>query len=618
MKWIKNFIIIIILYLIMPLIANAATSLSASTQNPVVGESFFIQLNIDYGTDKLISEAHYMITYDASVFEFENVIWTQSAGEYRVEPGIIYIDKLSNTAAWEYGGQVQIRFKATRSSSVQIKVSENGRAKYDNGAFISQYYSGVTINPINPSTNSELSVLYIENFEMLPTFAKEIKEYNLNVPASVTEVTVAAKKGDDKQKITGLGTRVLNYGANRIDVVVQAQDGSTSNYLIMVYREDDRTGDVSLSSILVDNKNLLNGEEDKTKDTFQTVVGRSTESVVLTAKTTDPKATLVGTGTKNLEIGENTFTLKVITTNDITKEYKVIIRRSEQEIQSATLSSKLSRLAIDNFALDLSNNQQTFLYGVSSNKNEINVDTTTESATAQVEINGTTKLQEGPNVIEIKVTETNGEVSEYKIIVYKNISNVLEINDLSDITNNGNIMLYSRNENNNNSLIEKDILDKLKTNNELFYYNVVNMYNGLLYQLKFNKYDYQELDTKFTKKNNTDTFETNLPEGIEMQLYIGDLYKDNTIVKIYTYNETGNYQLLTDGVSVTYGYINFKTNGDKNYVFTTKTLIKEQSPLEKFINQYKIFIFGGIFVVLIIILLSFMKKKKKQPEELNY
>lgn len=617
MKFIKNFIIVTILCFIFPLIANAATSLSASTQNPVVGESFFVQLNIDYGAENLISEAHYMITYDPSVFEFEDIVWTQTKAEYRVEPGIVYIDKQSNTRSWEYGGQVQIRFKTLRSSSVQIKVSENGRARYENGAFISQYFSGVTINPVNPSTNSELSILYVENFNMLPTFTKEIKEYNLNVPATVTEVTVAAKKGDENQRITGLGKRILNYGPNRIDVVTYAQDGSTTEYKIMVYREDDRTGDVSLNSILVNNKNLLNGEEDETKDTFTTVVGRSTDTIVLTAKTTDPKATLIGTGTKKLEIGENVFVLRVDTTNDISKEYTVIVRRSEEEIQPDILSSKLSRLAIENFALDLSSNQQTFLYGIASDKEQVKIDTTTESSTARVEINGATKLQVGPNVVEIKVTETNEEVSVYKIIVYKNV-NALAINNLSEISNNGNSMLYSRGEY-EDSLISKDILTELRTNNEIFYYNVTNMYNGVLYQLKFNSFNYDEIDTRFTKDNSANnTFNTSIPEGIEMQLYIGDIYEDNTVVKVYTYNEPGNYKLLTEGVSVNFGYVTFKTNGDSNYVFTLQTLIKEQSGLEKFLkNNLKFIIIGSIVIILLIILLSKQKQKKK-IEELSY
>lgn len=617
MKFTRNILVVIILYLGFPLLANAATSLSASTQNPVVGESFFIQLNIDYGVDKLIGEAHYMITYDASVFEFESIVWTQTKADYHVEPGVVYIDKLPNTKAWEYGGQVQIRLKTLRSSSVQIKVLENGRAKYDNGAFISQYFSGVTINSVNPSTNSELSVLYVENFEMLPTFTKENKEYNLNVPASVTEVNVAAKKSDDKQRITGLGKRVLNYGANRIDVVVYAQDGSTSSYRIMVYREDDRTGDVSLNSILVNNKNILNGEEDKNKDTYTTVVGRSTDSIVLTAQTTDPKATLIGTGTKSLNMGENVFILRVDTTNNVSKEYKIIVRRSEEEIQPDILSSKLTRLAIENYALDLSNDKNTFLYGVSSDKEEIKIDTVTESSTAKVEINGNTKLQAGPNVVEIKVTETNEEVSEYKIIVYKKV-NALEIDNLSNISNNGNAMIYTRSEN-DNSIIDKDTMEILKNNNNLFYYDVDNMYNGLLYQLKFNSYNYEEIDTKFIKDSDSDnTFKTSIPEGIEMQLYVGDLFDDNTVVKVYTYNERSNYKLLTDGVSVNFGYVTFKTNGDSNYVFTLQTLIKEQTGLEKFFNQYKMFIFGVIFVVLILIILSVTKKKKKKPEELSY
>ena len=607
--------VILLFFIMIPSVVKAATRLSSSTQNPIVGESFYVQLNIDYGAKELISEAHYKITYDANALEYEKVNWTQSEGEVRVEPGIIYIDKTSATEPWEYGGQVQIKFKTLQSASVQIRVAENGRAMYANGNFISQYFSGVTINSLNPSNNSTLKSLYVEGYEILPTFTRDNHDYNLHVPANVTSVMVNAEQSDSKQRITGLGERVLNYGANRVDVVVYAQDGTTSEYKLMIYREDDRTGDMSLSGVFVNNRNILNGEEDLTKDTFSTVVGRSTETILLTAKTTDPKATLVGTGTKTLNIGENEFKLRVITTNNLEKEYTIIVRRSEEELEPDKQSSKLTRLSLNNIALDLSNDQQVFLYGVGSDVENVNVSTTTESSTAKVEINGDSKLQFGSNVVSVKVTEITGDTTEYKIIVYRYINNVLNISNFSEITNNGNNMAFSRTEA-DDTIIDKNTLEKLKSNNEDFYYNVINTYNGLLYQLRFNKYDYNDIDTKFTKLSDSkNTYATNIPEGIEMQTYVGDLYNDNTILKVYTYNEKGNYRLLTDGVVVNFGYINYRTNGDKNYVFTTESLIKDENKFEVFFKKYKTLIIGIIFVIIVLSVLPLFKKKKNNIDK---
>ncbi|MDE5888495.1 MAG: hypothetical protein K2H20_00575, partial [Bacilli bacterium] len=60
-------------------------------------------------------------------------------------------------------------------------------------------------------------------------------------------------------------------------------------------------------------------------------------------------------------------------------------------------------------------------------------------------------------------------------------------------------------------------------------------------------------------------------------------------------------------------YISFTTNGEKNYIVTTATLITEQSPLDKLFSKYKNYLFGAIIIILgIIILINVINKIRKQ------
>ena len=100
-----------------------------------------------------------------------------------------------------------------------------------------------------------------------------------------------------------------------------------------------------------------------------------------------------------------------------------------------------------------------------------------------------------------------------------------------------------------------------------------------------------------------------------MTLYMGDL--DGVVYKIYTYNEGEPYTLLTEGVSVNNGFINFITNGKTNYIITTQTLIhNEKTTIDKVLSILK-YVGIGLGVLVVILVISKFSKKKKMPGEIK-
>ena len=620
MKGIKKILFILLLFFIVPIYTNAATKLSASSQKPVVGSTIYIQINIDYGKELLIQEAHYQISYSGYYYKLEEVIWTQSAGtwsndtttdDYGNEKNAVNIDKLGGEP-WEYGGQVQLKFTVINTGSCSnntcmIGIKETSPAYFTTGDIISQTTSGVTVVPVAASDYTTLKELYVAGYVISPTFNKNVLNYNLKVDSDVQEVTIVATKGDKKQEITGDGVKKLSYGDNRAIITVTAEDGSQRIYQIMINRKDDRTGDVSLKSLSGTNTDLKY-EEGKTE--YYTTVSRSITETRIFARTSDENATLIGTGLKQLEIGMNTFQLTVTSSGGSQQVYTIHVIRSEEEIQQDIESSKLLSLSINSLVFDMNSDKTSFIYGVGKEYDELNISAVPLSKTAEVKIEGNKKLKSGFNNIKITVTEKNGEITEYKIVAYKNPSTATVITNLNEINNPEQIQLITSTENESH-IISKDLVKSIKNYDKTLYYNVVNVYNGILYQAKINNnIEEQELDLTFKQLSTSQlTYETKMPKGIEVTLFVGEKIKDETIIKVYGYNEIGKYNLITEGVKVIDGYITFTTSDYTNYVFTTSNLI---NVVKK--DNTKTILIAIVAIIVVLIIITSIKKKEKIDE----
>lgn len=626
MERIKRIIYTIIcLIIIYPILVHAGTELGTSTQHPIVGSSIYIQLDLLYGDNTSFRDFHSIITYDPKYFSFEQIFWIQSSGSYSDDGnGTIYIDKDAGID-WQNGATLQLKFNVKKSGLSQIDVKRNGDSHYTDGNVIGQSFAGVYIDAKEPSTSVLLSGLYIEGFEIKPTFNKANKDYSLSVPPTTNVVNVIAQKGDPNQTITGAGRRELNYGENKIHIDVKAQDGTTNTYNINVVRIDNRTGDTTLRSLTIGDQII---PIESGKYTYETTVSRSTDNILLSARTTDPNATLIGTGRKSLNIGSNKFILSVESSNGKKGEYAVIVNRSTEEFAKVDESNKLRNIKVNNTSLDLSDNRTRWFYGITSDVDSVEINAVAESETAKITLEGNENLHPGINLITIKVTETKNiteerpEVPEdstiYNLVVYKIPSNTIAINSLEQIPEE-NDLFFTTNDI-EKSKISSDILKTLQKNKNKLYYNITNIYNGILYQviIPSDKID-KEIDASF-KETSPNNYETSLPEGLEILLNVGENYLDNTNVKIYTYNEDNQYRLLTDGLTVENGYIKFTTNGDKNYIVTTVSLIKEDGPIEKWFKKNKNIIYGtiGAFILIILIITIISKKKKKSNNEPEY
>ena len=84
----------------------------------------------------------------------------------------------------------------------------------------------------------------------------------VNVPSNVTEITVSAEAESSKAKVSGLGTKKLKEGSNKIEISVKAENETVKKYTLNVVR--GKSGEVI-------------PEQNGTSDTNQTTPTTPTE-----------------------------------------------------------------------------------------------------------------------------------------------------------------------------------------------------------------------------------------------------------------------------------------------------------------------------------------------------
>ena len=114
-------------------------------------------------------------------------------------------------------------------------------------------------------------------------------------------------------------------------------------------------------------------------------------------------------------------------------------------------------------------------------------------------------------------------------------------------------------------------------------------------------------------------YESNIPEGNEIILYLDGAYKDGNDVKITSTDSTGKSSVITEGVRVDNGYVKFTSSGASYYTFTASTPVANKMSIFDYINQYKTVIVVVLIAGAVILLLTSAKKKPKQePKEPLY
>ena len=255
-------------------------------------------------------------------------------------------------------------------------------------------------------------------------------------PPSDTNTTPGDGNTGSGNENTGSGTGNSDGSGNSTDTSNGGSNsGSTSNGNSGSSSNPRRTT-TSSSSRESSNANLINlgirphdfsGFRSGTTS-YSVTVPADTESVEVYAEAQDSNATISGTGTVNLQEGENTINVVVTAEDGTTKTYTIIITReaaeNTEENTEIIEGEGLASLSIQN--IELSPKFETNVYEYTAKY--IGEDTTVQieanptNEEYLVEIVGNEDLKEGENLITILVSDSDGNnVATYQITVNKSL-----------------------------------------------------------------------------------------------------------------------------------------------------------------------------------------------------
>lgn len=403
----KNRILIlsVVLLAILPLKISAFSgSVSISCDKTVLGAGETTTCHINgNATDGSVYAVNVKATSGANLSiesSSKDASWEGSAEGANFD---VYTDNL-RTGSFSIG---TITVKAGDKVDVSSSVSLAGASfTYMNGT--EKVESSVNSNPVTiriASNNADLSDLQVDGTSVLNS---------MSFTTNNESVSITASPSDSHSKVSGTGRVNLEYGDNKANVVVTAENGTTKTYTITIKRNDNRSTNNNLKDLRV-SKGTLRFNERTTSYTVE--VDTDVESITIDGSAKDSKATISGTGTKNLRLGRNRFDITVTAENGSTKVYTITVNRKDNRSSNNNLKS----LTLSSGKIDFKSDKTEYELAVDYEVDKISFEAEAEDEKSKITGLEEQELQVGENVINIRVTAENESVKTYKLTIIRNI-----------------------------------------------------------------------------------------------------------------------------------------------------------------------------------------------------
>lgn len=626
------FIFILIYILPIKVVADSNMQLSLSC-NSTTDQTNNISCDITANTnDKKINNISFKYVIDSSI-KFTN--FNSNVGTPNVNGTTIKINTNSLSGNNIKIGTLKFKSIGGSSGTKVIKLQSINYTDIDN-----KYYTHSQISDsayITLSTKKEITNLNISSGTLSPAFNKYTYNYQIK---NYKEDSIVINAEHNGSSISGVGTHNLSLGDNVIKLVVTAQNGSGRTYKITVNKIDSRNSDTTLANIKI-NSGELNFNP-KTRQ-YNVNVTSSKINFDIEKNISSQKVEFSPDKTVELQMEEKkTVTIKVTAENGDSDSYTFDVKR----IQSTDPSLNFKTFKINGNDFELNEDNNTYNISVANSVEKLNFEYELEDKESKVDISGNENLAEGTNEIILTVTNSKGEDKKYTFWVNrKGEVDVLE-NDLEQIILEleGNkdkiyVAIKDSDDSDENKIIYKDVLNKLSKTDKTLTYEVLNENEGVIYSIILNNIE----DIEYTEDIdiNLDMTSTNgdvkalvnkkdfiyikenqikLPIGSKIKVFGGDVFKNNTKLYLYKYDE--KLELLENDIKVKNGFITFDADDLSNLVITDYNINKKVVVTDKIQNKKtnrpnKLFVgislaveFITIIVLLVYVFINNMKIKK--------
>ncbi len=229
------------------------------------------------------------------------------------------------------------------------------------------------------------------------------------------------KEGKINVEVTSGSTAVLsgkyvNVGANKTATVSKKTSSNNNSDSNTSDNSSNPSTDATLKNLGI-KPNDFNGFR-KANTSYSVSVPKNVDKISIYATPSNSKATVTGTGSKNLQIGKNTFNIKVTAEDKkTTKTYILTINRKDKEDTKsdatlANLGIRPKEYDFTGFKPDIT----SYNLSVPNDIEKITIYATAKNSKDTIVGNGNKSLKIGQNKCEIKVTSEDKKTSKTYVI----------------------------------------------------------------------------------------------------------------------------------------------------------------------------------------------------------
>ena len=355
------------------------------------------ELDSNNTLESIFIDGNKLSNFDKNTLEYKNII---------VHKPVVFIDATRSSERSMATGLGNVLIKDGETIVRKIKVTaENGEERI--------YSLSITHEIVKEkNTDNTLQSLELYNGDAIINlnFDKNKTIYNIKLEEDLEGLTVKAITNNELASfVPKYGPRniKLDYGNNKIEIKVQAENGNIKIYTLNINRPDNRSNDISLFMLKINDEMINLGD---TVTDYEIEVSDDIEETKIEAMANSDKATVTYQD-KKLQEGDNEVTVLVTAENGSKKEYKINVIRLPEEITKKIFEG----IKISGYEIDFSKEKHEYTITIGKDVWELDIVILPEDINHEILNN--TNLINGSKIT-INIHDDEGD-SVYTILVNK-------------------------------------------------------------------------------------------------------------------------------------------------------------------------------------------------------
>lgn len=172
---------------------------------------------------------------------------TECAGKFDIKTSDATVASLSSNYVFADNETKTIQISTINAGTAVISIIASDVTDYDNNRVTGTKTLKITVSSGNggagsnnsnnlvdakKSSDASLKSLSIDNISISPEFKSDVFEYKAEADAGIEKVKINADANDSKANVSGIGEVSVSAGANKLEVIVAAEDGTTKTYVV--------------------------------------------------------------------------------------------------------------------------------------------------------------------------------------------------------------------------------------------------------------------------------------------------------------------------------------------------------------------------------------------------